>query len=283
MPTAQMPQQQAYTAPMPQQPSQQPQQPAYPAQTAPSQYPPSQMPPSQYPPSQTPYPAPGQQPKKSRKGLIAGIAIGGVALLAALGIGGFFLFNSTSEPDDPTIPVISTPPVDIDPGNNTDPVTTTPPSSGSYTHDLIGISLDLLDGWEAADSDMYPDEVLGLYHYDYDYAFVWIDRYPNFDAALFTSDQELMLSVYTGGFEGNVTRIITEDDVSINGLSWHHVAFDLTSPDEDFFIDYYVTDMPNNRGVFMYAIICPILSPGQKDHLGYDDAYKMFKSLSFTK
>jgi len=297
-----------YTTPPPagsyqyQQPQQVPPQQAQPQQIPPAQMPPAQMPSSQMPtsytppppagsyqyqqqpmqPQQMPYPAP-QQPKKSRVGLIVGLSLGGVLLLAALIIGGVIVINNL-------IPATITPPeyLDIDPPQQTDPPeqtgsTSTVSGAETYTHDPIGISFMLADGWFVEESPNFPDEVLGIHTSTAKDTYVWIDRYPGIDAAYYTSDKDIMLGVYTGGLSGTVTEITLEEDIKVNGVSWHHVEFILTSSIESSSIDYYITDMPNNRGVFMYAIISPITSSNQTVFPGYDDAYDMFKSLRFTK
>jgi len=234
-------------------------------------------------PQQMSYPVPGQpsQPKKSRVGLIVGLTVGGVCLIAAFIIGGILIAGSILTPPEPSTVVIE-PPVQIDPPSQ--PGSTTPASNTQlYTHDLIGISFELVDGWLVELSDEYPDEVLGIHTPSWSQTYVWIDRYPNVDTTYYMSDQDIMLGVYTNGLSGSVTNIKVEEDIKLNGFSWHHVEFTLSSSNSDSHIDYYLTDMPNNRGVFMYAIISPLNSPSQTDFPGYDDAYAMFDSLRFIK
>jgi len=41
--------------------------------------------------------------------------------------------------------------------------------------------------------------------------------------------------------------------------------------------------MPNNRGLFLYAVLAPITESGQTEFPEFDAGLKMFDSLKFTK
>jgi len=279
-PPQQMPPAQAPVAPMPTQ--QMP-----PHQALPQQMHTAQMPLQQFPPSYAPPPASGQ-PKKKRTGLIVGLSIGGAALLAGLAIGVGSMVNSLNTPEEPpsnvavTTPVIEAEPTDT-PAVEVEPTPQDAPDAEHFVHELIGISFDLVDGWDPEESDKYPDEILGLYHDDPDYPFVWIDRYSFISYDIFVENKEAMLEMYTVGLEGTITEYKLEEDITLNGTPWRHIIFVVTDKYGDLYIDLYITDMPNNRGVFMYAIICPMDKPGQTVFPGYDDAYHMFDTLRFIK
>jgi len=92
-----------------------------------------------------------------------------------------------------------------------------------------------------------------------------------------------MVDFYVSALEGTLKSITTEENITLNGIPWLHISFIMTDQYGDLFIDYYVTDMPNGRGTFMWAIISPMDSPGQTVFPGYDDAYSMFNSMRFIK
>jgi len=221
--------------------------------------------------------------------MIVGLSLGGVALIAALAVGGYLLFSGLNQTEEPpnnvaiTTPVIENEPTDTPTVEDEPTDTNTTSDYELFVHDLIGISFELVDGWEPEESENYPDEVLGLYHDNPDFAFVWIDRFADIAYEDYIEDRDKMLRLYIDGLEGSLNSIITEENITLHGVSWLHITFTMTDKYGDLYIDYYVTDMPNGRGTFMYAIICPMDSPDQTVFPGYDQAYHMFYTLRFIK
>ncbi|MCL1847846.1 MAG: zinc-ribbon domain-containing protein [Coriobacteriia bacterium] len=254
----------------------------YPAMTQP--YPPAAQSPytqqqspyaqqqSPYAQQQTPYPAYGQpyatepQPKK-KTGLVIGLVVGAVALIALV-IGGFFLISNLLNPDTPVI-------------EKKDPPITQSPTA--YKNDLIGISIEIPNDWEAVEGVMYPDEVLGIYSLYSDDDFIWIDRYAEINYKDYMRDY-FDFSIYTGGLGGKISKMIVDSEKEvINGVTWERYCFILDCGDEEFFIDLYITQMPNDRGVFNYAAIHLLGSNGQQDLNAYAETMMMLESLRFIR
>ena len=218
--------------------------------------------------------------KKKNTGRTVGIVIGVIFLLAALVVGGLYFVNHLSQPSSPSTPV-------VEPGGPVEPVEpvvpVVPSDPNFYSNDKIGISLTLEKGWEAVESDDYPSEVLGIYSDNSNDAVVWIDRYPQFNLEDFEYDTIGWLSLYADENEGATFKIITDEEVRHDGLTWRHVVFTATDTINEVYVDLYLTDMPDKRGLFLYAVIAPLNNSGQTVFPGLDSGLKMFESLQFTK
>ena len=157
------------------------------------------------------------------------------------------------------------------PGNNNELVI--------YTNNEIGISIVMPDTWEAIESAKYPDEVLGLYPLVDSGTRVWIDRYPTLTVEDFHARIPGIFTIYTAG-QTATFNIVSQCVEVINGTDWQLVIFTITDYADDLFVELYVTDMPNQRGLFMYAVIMPLHS---NDYTDNRIGLEMLDSLIFIK
>jgi len=154
--------------------------------------------------------------------------------------------------------------------------------SNTYTNNQIGISFTLAETWSIEESTNYPSEVLGILSKTYD-ASVWIDRFPGTRASDYTKNTETMFGVYTHGFDGTVTKITKEEDIEHIGLTWHHAVCTMVCDEGSIMIDFYITDMPNGRGAFMFAILILEDQPLSDRLASHEQALAMFDTLRFTR
>ncbi|MCL1847845.1 MAG: hypothetical protein FWF91_07775 [Coriobacteriia bacterium] len=151
-----------------------------------------------------------------------------------------------------------------------------------YVNDPIGISMSIPDEWSAADSEGLPDEILRMRYEEYEGTSIWIDRYPSARLTDYVSRNEMFLP-YERGLVGTVTDIELQETVGINDKSWERYAVILNASGEIYYIDLFLTDAPNNRGVVSYATVISLTGAGGTDLPGYEDAILMLQTLDFTR
>jgi len=226
-----------------------------------------------------------QPEKKKRTGLVVGLIVGFVALI--LVVGGILVFTDVINlASDPPV-VIEGPGQTTDPGNTgpgtTGPGTTDPVITGTtYTNSKMGISFSLAKGWEAYESNSIPDEVMDLFSSD-DGTYVWIDRWPKDSVKTFNASKMEWLEDYSSGNSAVSIKIVSETEIKRDGLTWQRIDFAVTDPGDDHYVTLFLTDMPDNRGLFMFAVITPLKKTGQTDSPYYKEGIWMFESLKFTK
>ncbi|MCL1897011.1 MAG: hypothetical protein FWG03_10765 [Clostridiales bacterium] len=198
--------------------------------------------------------------------------------------GGCTLFNKGD--DLSTDPMV----IEITPGgsdgddssNKTDAATIPDDEDGAdaaaYVNDPLGVSIMIPEGWSTSESETYPDELLGLYYRD-DEICVWIDRYPKIEVEQYRSGKYDMFTTYEAGLDGEVKEITLEEEVEKDNGTWYRTVFILKTGQGDQYIDLYMTDMPNGRGAFLYAVIT---SAAGGSHPAYKEALEMLDSLRFT-
>jgi len=222
--------------------------------------------------------------KKKKTGLIVGLSIGAVLLVIIIGGGIFFALQALNNNDDP--PGISQGPGQTTDPGNTGPGTTDPVITGTpYTNSQMGISFTLAKGWEAYESSSMPSEVMDIFSED-DGTYIWIDRWPEESVKTFNADKTEWLKEYSFDSSAAQIKIVSETEIKRDGLTWQKIDFEVTDPkkpENDHYITIFITDMPNKRGLFMFAVITPLKKTGQTDSPYYKEGIWMFESLKFTK
>jgi hypothetical protein len=153
--------------------------------------------------------------------------------------------------------------------------------AGPYTNDGMGISLTLLDDWKLYESDTLPNELLTIAPVNNEEAFVWIDRYPNLTVQDFLDEKGDWLAAYSLGAGEATTLILSEDTVEQKGITWSETRFNVTNDDERHSVVLYVADMPNEKGLLMYAVFAPVDTAEKQEHAALVDGLAMFKTLDF--
>ena len=206
-----------------------------------------------------------------------------VFVLVLLMAGGCVFSNKGEEPEpDPMVIEIGADDTDTDiiPDEPGDDITQNKKDEPDvYNNALIGISLVVAEDWEVVESDVYPDEVLGLNYIGDVGMSIWIDRYPGVDVELFTGGSNDMFTTYKAGLGGEVSEILHEEVLENNSGTWKRTVFILTVNEGDLYIDFYIADMPNDRGVLLFAVITPVF---EGELPVYEEALDMFYSLRFT-
>ena len=209
-------------------------------------------------------------------------------LVAILAVGIFVVYNYFSQPANPPVnnpPVVVTPD-DPTVGNPTNPNNVFYDDYGVYHNNLIGISLVVPEGWTLEESRGYPDEVLTGIYGKGDYVVFWIDRYPSNDMNDLMDKLDSQLALYTYSDDPVVVEVIYTEDVIIKDRTWLHISFTVTSSDGVVsLVELYAIDMPNNRGLFLYALMAWPTDDAYQDYHndGLLDGMQILKDLEFTK
>jgi len=157
-----------------------------------------------------------------------------------------------------------------------------------YVNDAIGMSIVLAPGWEAYESERYPDEVLTIFPEDLlDETVIWIDRYPTLTANAILRDSKTFLPRYTTSDNTNAKYQIIEQseitEIENGSQAWYKIDL-VTECDNDLCsVSLYFTDMPSNRGVFIYAILTPADSRGNFPTDDLKPFEAMFETIKFPQ
>jgi len=179
--------------------------------------------------------------------------------------------------------VIDPPGITEGPGQNTDPGTNPGITGKTYVNDGIGISFTLAKGWEVRESSGYPDLMLDVSCDADSKTYIWIDRWPGESLKDFYADKTGYLEAYSSGSSAVKITVVSETEVKQGGLTWQRIDFEVKDPGDDHYVSLFITDMPNNRGLFMFAVVTPLKQIGQTSSPYYQEGLKMFESLKFTK
>ena len=156
-------------------------------------------------------------------------------------------------------------------------------NTGYYYHDPVGITFVLADGWEVIENANYHDEILEIQTDNSDITQVWIDRYPQYSFDEYFNTMDDPFGIYITAYRAKLDQILLSETVYINERPWLHAFAKLSSAEGNYIVEVYVTDMPNDNGVFFYAIISEVDAPEQAETPARDDAIEMLYTLEFTK
>lgn len=222
--------------------------------------------------------------KKKRVGLVIGIVVGSFFGLVLIVLLGLFILGTVIQHSDLTS--------DTNPTESTEPAAGTSVSEnpevkpGYYYNDPIGFSLKLDSDWAIRDNEKDPDRSM-LFGYRPRNGVVitqiLVNRYPGYDREYFIGDNNNIFANYLHAFDSIISSNIFQEEVVINNRTWTHAMAFMTSSDQRYYVELYITDMPNDRGVFTYAIIVNASKPGPPELPGVDSAKEMLVSLYFIK
>jgi hypothetical protein len=187
-------------------------------------------------------------PKKKKTGMIigiiagAGVIVSGVIFAILLATGTISFGDNSNNSNN---------------GNNG--------SSGAasqapnYTNADMGLAFYVPSNWYTSESTNMPDEVMEVLPNDnIDIGqFIWIDRFYDRTVAEYKSASNF-LTLYAYGTDGEgVNALSSVSSVIINGHSWDVVEFSATNGTQTDYGRLYMTDMPNNQGLLLVALLIP--------------------------
>lgn len=178
--------------------------------------------------------------------------------------------------------------------NPDDPSTTFTPGTTDdanvYKNDIIGIRFVVPEGWHIFEESTMQEEMLfGAYSSGSTVRFR-IDRFPENNLNDFNAVVEEILPYFSFGTQPGVPVVTKTEVIVINGQTWKNYYFTVLVGEGDdvteiTIVDLFVTDMPNDRGLFIFAVQSLYYTDNHfnTDNPGFDSGREIVQSLEFTK